>query len=212
MMDKKGVTTIFLIRHGESEINREKPRRLGGMKSNSPLSELGVEQAELTSRYMRDFAIQAFYSSPLDRAYVTAEIIARPHGKPVGKVQGFIENDCGRWEGKTYEEIMLNEREYYDKWMAHPETVPLPEGEDYRQVQERALAALDEVVARHPGESVVIVSHNTVLKVLISHALGLDLSNSRNVKTGNLGITILESKNEKLSVRTLNSIFHLKKY
>ena len=211
-MEKKSVTTIFLIRHGESEINKMKPRRLGGMKSNSPLSELGVEQAELTSKFMRDFTIHAFYSSPLDRAYVTAEIIARPHGKPVEKIQGFIENDCGRWEGKTYEEIMLNEREYYDKWMAHPEAVPLPEGEDYRQVQQRAVAALNAVVARRPGEAVVIVSHNTVLKVMIAHVLGLDLSKSRNVKTSNLGITILESKNETLSVRSFNLVFHLKKY
>ena len=127
-------------------------------------------------------------------------------------MQGFIENDCGRWEGRTYEDIMASEREYYDKWMAHPETVPLPEGENYQQVQERALSALNEIVERNTGRTLLVAAHNTVLKVILAHALGLHISQSRNVKTSNLGISILENKNGKLAVRTLNAVFHLKKY
>ncbi len=211
-MGDSSVTTIFLVRHGESEINRLKPRRLGGMKSDAPLTQLGIEQATLTSEFMRDFNIHAFYASPLDRAYRTAEIIAARHGKAVEKVRGFIENDCGRWEGLTYEEIMANERDYYDKWMEHPEVVSLPDGENYLQVQQRALAALDEIVSRHSGETVLIVSHNTVLKVIIARAMDLNISKCRSIKTGNLGITTLESENGRLSARTVNSIFHLKKY
>ena len=211
-MDRDNKTTIFLIRHGQSEINILRPRRIGGMKSNAQLTQTGIEQAKLTSELVREFTFHAFYSSPLDRALKTAEIIAAPHGKPVEKIRGFIENDCGRWEGLSYDEIMKNDREYYDKWMADSEVVPFPEGENYQQVLDRALAALDEIIKRHPGETVLIVSHNAVLKVLIAHALGLPTSKCRSIKTSNLGITVLESKNGRFSVRTLNSIFHLRRF
>ena len=171
MSEKK---TIFLIRHGETEWNR-----LGKFRGRNelPLNENGMNSAHITGEELRDSHIEIFFTSPLKRAVQTAEIISEyiPNSKVVKDV-GFQNINIGEWEGMTKAEVKIKYLKEYEMWFNEPENLIVPGGESIIDVQKRAFKRLQDLVQLN-YHTMAIVSHRSVLKVLLANILGMKEKN-----------------------------------
>ena len=162
---RMGVTRIWLVRHGEPEA-----RGLCYGSLDVPLSEHGREQIRLTAGHLKDETLSAIYTSPLSRARESADLIA---GASIQVVAAFSEMNFGAFEGLSFAEIEERYPEIYRHWMAAPTEVKFPDGESFSEMKSRVLAAFDEIRARHDGETIAIVSHAGVNRIVIAWALGI---------------------------------------
>jgi len=157
------MTRLILVRHGETDWNLE--GRWQG-QSDVPLNQRGLEQAARLARELaRTYSIGAIYSSDLSRALHTAEAIAVETGRPVHVDARLRESNLGEWEGLQIQTIQETYREVFDKRVLDPWTVAPPGGETAWEVRQRIADALSDMAARHPGETVVVVTHGFVLAV-----------------------------------------------
>lgn len=184
---------LWLIRHGESEGNRDK---IYQGQNDLPLSSRGYEQtALLAGRLAALHQIQPFsaiYSSDLQRAWQTAVPCAEAIGLPLLPHAGLREIDVGAWSGLTFAHI---QERFPDEW-ADSYPVMDPDrvrggGESYRQAQQRALTALCEIVRAHPGQRVLVFFHGGVLQSVLTHVLQMPLPNKRFLHTANTSISRL---------------------
>ncbi len=165
--------TVYLLRHGETEYHAQQ-RLLGRLDIG--LNEKGRQQAERVASFFRGIGLDAVYSSPLRRCMETAAPTARDHGLPVEAVEGLLEVDMGEWDGRTFQELFQSEGELVGRWMRNPSSVTIPGGEDFGAVRRRVMAAVREIVSRHPGnDRVLIVSHGGPIRGILCEALGMDL-------------------------------------
>ncbi len=166
-------TTIILVRHGQTAWNREE--RFRG-RANIPLDETGLAQAEITARYvLAHWTPAAVYCSPLQRARQTAEKIAEPLQLHERVHPGLLDIDYGAWEGYTPDDLRDQGWEKaLETWYTQPHDAPIPGGETLQVVRLRAMGALGEIVERHRGETVVIVAHTVVNRLILLGILGLD--------------------------------------
>lgn len=162
---------VFLIRHGETPWNTKEVFR---GRIDIPLSEEGLMQAEKTGDALVSCTLGAVYTSPQKRSFETARIIGEKQNIPPIPLTGFMDVSFGEWEGKQLKEVKETYPDLYQKWRENPEKVGFPEGESLDDVRERSCKELERLVAQHNGETVVIVTHRVVLKVLICWLLGLD--------------------------------------
>jgi len=201
---------LFLVRHGATDENLAMPYRLQGQRVDPPLNELGRRQAERAAAVLQGRPLAVAYSSPLQRARQTAEILASPHGLPVRVVDELIECDVGKWEGMSWEQVRQRYPEAFGRFMADPARFPYLAGESFQDVHDRAMPKLRELVAQHEAGDLLVVTHNIVGRVLLAGVLGLPLRNARALKLDNCGISVLAiDGSNTLSVQTINSAFHL---
>ncbi len=201
------MTHIYLVRHGQTAWNREEIFR---GRSDVPLDETGLRQAELAGLYFKELKIYAIYSSPLSRAWQTAEKIAEPHGLRVQPLQGIIDMSFGKWEGHPHEEIKRMDPETYRLWREEPHRAKLPGGETLDEVRDRAMAALEEVIQIHPEGTIVLVSHRVVNKVLLCGILGLDNSHFWQIIQDTTAINLIRCQKGRYFLVLMNETCHLK--
>lgn len=159
---------LVLLRHGQTELSVE--RRYSG-RGDAPLTPLGADQAAAAARRIgARGAITAVVTSPLARACATAEASAAALGVPVAVDDDLIETDFGAWEGLTFREAAARDPGLHARWLGDP-AVPPPGGESFLQVAERVRRARRRIAAEHPGESVLVVSHVTPIKMVLREAL-----------------------------------------
>jgi len=207
--DDANMTKIILIRHGETDWNRDKIYR---GRIDIELNERGIEQASTLGETLKDVELEAIYSSPLKRAYKTAQIIARSHKLEVESEEGFIDFDYGKWIGLSQDEVRARFPDLYKRWRFEPSIVKIPEGESLDSVAERGIVALKDISAKHQGGIVAIVSHRVVNKVLLCAILDLDNSHFWNIKQDNCAMNIFEySKDENPIVHLINDTCHLRR-
>ena len=200
------MTTVYLVRHVQTAWNKEEVFR---GRADIPLNETGHKEALLTGQYLRGVKVDWVYSSPLSRAVETAEAIVRHKGKEVGILEGLIDIDFGQWQGISHEEVRERYGELYRQWKDVPHLVRFPEGETLEEVSERALRAIDEVVQNHADETLVMVSHRVVNKVVLCGILELDNSHFWQIGQDTGCINILEF-GEGFTLRCLNDTCHLR--
>jgi len=162
-------TTVWLIRHGTPD--GAEGRCYG--RYDIPLSSAGIEQAGRLASRLEVERLARVYASPLRRALDTARIIAESHDVPVEPAGSFVEIHFGDFEGLTYDEIQARFPEAFQLWMEQPANVQFPNGECFQDMRVRVLRAMDSVVAYHPAESVAIVTHAGVIRLLIAEALSI---------------------------------------
>jgi broad specificity phosphatase PhoE len=161
---------IYFVRHGQSEWNAT--QRFQG-RGNSNLSDLGRRQAERSGRLLAGLDIQALFSSPLDRARQTAEIVNRHLGLSLVVDERIKEWDCGDWSGHLREEVLMRWPEEWAARQADMFHYRGPSCENYPDMFDRArpfVAGLE----RHGAERIAVVSHGMIGKVMIAILLGLD--------------------------------------
>ncbi|UCD85281.1 MAG: histidine phosphatase family protein [Deltaproteobacteria bacterium] len=201
------MTKIYLIRHGQTDWNREEIFR---GRADRPLNEVGGWEAGALSRALADVTIDFIYSSPLIRAQDTARPIASAHGLKVIPLPGIIDIDYGDWQGLSHDQAKEQYPELYRKWQEHPEQVEFPGGESLNMVRERVMSAFKEIVTRHPEQSGVVVSHRVVNKVLLCAILGLDNSHFWEIKQDTAAFNIINCADESMAIQVMNDTCHLK--
>ena len=165
------MTRFILVRHGQTEWNRVE--RFRG-RADVSLNDAGLAQADATGRRVaEEWRPVAVYTSPLSRAQVTAEAIARRIGLPVLPLDGVIDIDYGAWQGLTPDEVRGRWPDLLEAWYAAPHTVQVPGGESLAGLRERAMSAIRELASRHGDETVAVVSHTVVNRVILLAILGL---------------------------------------
>ena len=201
------MTSIYLVRHGQTAWNKEEIFR---GRTDVPLDEIGLKQAELSGQYFKGMEIHAIFSSPLSRAWQTAEKVAEFHNLKVQSLQGIVDMSFGNWEGHPHQEIRQTDSKTYRQWVETPHLVRLPGGEGLDDVRVRAMASLEEVIRLHPGKTIVLVSHRVVNKVIICGILGLDNSHFWQITQDPTAINLIQYKNGKYILSLMNETCHLK--
>jgi broad specificity phosphatase PhoE len=201
------MTSIYLVRHGQTAWNKEEIFR---GRTDVPLDETGLKQAELAGGYFKGMEIHAIYSSSLSRAWQTAQKIAQFHDLKVQPLDGIIDMSFGNWEGRPHQEIRENDMETYRHWRDEPHLVRLLGGESLDDVRVRSMASLEEVIRGHPGKTLVLVSHRVVCKVLICAILGLDNSHFWQITQDTTAINLIQYRDGKYILSLMNETCHLK--
>ena len=163
-------TTFYLVRHGETELNRKDCFRGA---SDVDLNELGKKQAEEVGEGFKNIKLDAVLSSPMKRAWYTAECIARRKDMPIRPEPAFRNIDLGPWNGKPKEEVKKNHPELWKIWLTHPESLTIEGAESLRDVQKRAWSRLLELKDEFAGKKVLIVTHTTVIKPVLAAAMNI---------------------------------------
>ena len=197
---------LFAVRHGETDWSRE--RRFAGAR-DVPLTPAGRVQSEAVARALAGGAVAAVYTSPLERARTSAEVIAKPHRLAVSVEPAFREMAFGEWEGLTRDEAAARFPESMAAWAATPHLVVPPGGEALTDVAARVAQGVRELIALHEGETVVLVSHAIVTRLLVLAALGLGAERLWTVDASPAGITEIEYQGAWVTVHRMNTLAHL---
>lgn len=159
------MTTILLARHGETDWNRE--GRFQGW-ADPPLNATGLAQAVDLSVGLMAEELTAVYSSPLRRAYETAEVVAASRGLEPVTVDGLREVDVGSWSGLTREEIERRFPEQYARW--HDYGQGWEDGETYEEMAERVIRTVLELAALHDRQRILAVTHGGPMRAASAFA------------------------------------------
>lgn len=163
--------TIVLVRHGENDWSKK--NKLAGRIPGVHLNETGHQQAHAAAQRLAALPIKAVYSSPVTRCLETAAYIADTHSLTIQHVSELAEVDYGEWEGKKIKK--LAKRPLWRAVQFFPSRARFPQGEALRDVQHRAIQAIEEIAGRHEKETVVIVSHADLIRLVLAHYLGVHM-------------------------------------
>ncbi len=194
-------TLIFLLRHGEVVL-AETRRFIGS--TDVPLSERGEAQAAAQAERLRAVPLAALYSSDLERARRTGEIVGAPHGLAPIVVPALREMAMGRWERLTAEEIERREPEAFRVWMGKVGEFAFPEGESVPDLATRAWPAFERLAVLHAGSAIAVVAHGGTNRVLLCRALGVPISRLLALGQDYAGLSVLEHREEGWSIRSVN--------
>ena len=195
---------LILIRHGETLWNKE--GRIQGT-SDIELSDAGIEQARRLAFSLKDSAIGAIHVSPLRRAYATAEIINAFHRKKMIVHPELTEMDQGDFEGLSFQELMVREKEFLHRWISDPACVKMPHGESLTELQERAWPPIEKMIAC--GEDALVVSHNFTIAAILCRLRNISLSGFRSTCVDNASKTQISIQNGEVCVEMINDRSHL---
>lgn len=182
-------TMVFLVRHGKTPTTGAV---LPGRAKGLHLAPEGVAQAERAAERLAGLGsgrIDAVYASPMERTQETARPIAKALGLRVRTAKGLIEADFGQWTGRK-----LSELRKLPEWQTvqrYPSGFRFPGGESFLEMQTRMVDQIAELVAKHPGETIVATSHADTIKAAVAHAMGTHLDHFQRIVIGQCSITAI---------------------
>lgn len=201
------LSKIYLIRHGQSEWN--KLYKIQGQK-DTKLTDIGKQQAmNLGDRLIKE-NIDIIYSSDLERAYITANIISKMINKPVVPNVSIREIGFGPWEGLSLAEIKKRFNKEYSIWLNEPHKLNLEGAENLQILKDRAMKFVNQVINENKGKNIAIVSHSATLKIIILGLLGIDISFYKNITLSNVSLSIVECRDYNNVLTLLNDTSHIK--
>lgn len=204
------ITKLFLVRHGQSAGNAE--GRFGG-HSPTPLSTLGVKQADAAALALQKEGITAIFSSDLLRAVQTAEPLSRLIDVPVTPTSAFRERNVGVLEGLTFDESKAAYPDDFYALVNRNLNHKITDGESYRQLLERSTQELWKILNSHMGDRIAIFSHTGVICYLTLHLMGAIHHGTKTTPwliTSNCGINRFEIRSRRnIRVVALNDTRHL---
>jgi len=218
------VTTLYLIRHGETE-GSETKRYKGTI--DVPLSKKGVMQMEQLLKYIvkeikncsnppsplllkggKGGLLSAVYCSDLSRAVKSAEIIARPHSLNPIIVPSLRERNFGLWEGMSFDEIREKYPIEFDAWAGNPLKFSPMGGESTMEMKERVIGAFDTIITNHKGENVAMIAHGGVNRIVLCHLMGVPLENIFRIEQDYGALNIVEFWDRYPVVKLINGIIN----
>ncbi|MGH7092261.1 MAG: histidine phosphatase family protein, partial [Stellaceae bacterium] len=202
------MTRILLVRHGH--VPGISPERFRG-RADLPLTQEGRRQAELTARRL-SVAWQpvAIYCSPLSRCRDTGAAIVRPFSLTPIPLAGLVDTDYGQWQGLTPEEARSRWPQEVDVWYRTPDQAKIPGGETLHEVRARVAADLDAVCVKHPADTIIMVGHDSVNRVILLHALGTSLAHYWRLRQSPCAINELEWGQGGFVIVSMNQTDHLR--
>lgn len=195
------MTTIYVIRHGQSMGNLE--RRLLG-HTDLPLTDLGKKQAERAAAYLAPFGITRVYSSDLQRAMQTVAPLSEKLSLPLIPEPGLREIDAGDWEGLPFTEIKQKWAEEYHVFRADLGRSTPPHGESTQHAADRLYETISRIVRENEGEKILLASHAAVICMFTARVLGLAPQDVQRLRlASNASVSVFEHDGER---------FHLAAY
>jgi broad specificity phosphatase PhoE len=202
------MTCIVLVRHGQTEWNRVE--RFRG-RADVPLNETGLAQAEATGRRVAsEWLPAAIYASPLSRAVKTAEAIAQHFSLPVQVHPGIADIDFGQWQGLTPDEVETRWPQIHHAWYTAPHTARIPGGETLNDLRMRGMMAVSELAACHSGQTIVLVGHTVINRVILLGVLGLGNDRFWHLQQDTCAINVFTTENGEFTLVSLNDTCHLR--
>ncbi|MFM8861788.1 MAG: MSMEG_4193 family putative phosphomutase [Acidimicrobiia bacterium] len=195
-------TLVLLVRHGRTPTTGT---TLPGRARGLHLAPEGVAQAEDAARRIvaTGRRISAVYASPLERTRETAKPIAAATGQKVRIDRGLLECDFGDWTGRRLTDLM--KKPEWTTVQRHPSGFRFPNGESFMEMQTRIVETIDELVAAHPGETIVAVSHADPIKAFVAHALGTHLDLFQRIVISPCSVTAVLRSPSGPAVLTVNA-------
>jgi probable phosphoglycerate mutase len=195
-------TLVLLVRHGQTPTTGSSlPGRAPGLH----LADTGRAQAEAAATRIASLkSVAAIYASPLERTRETAAPIAKARGLKVQATRGLLECDFGDWTGSLLKDLFK-----LPEWATvqrYPSGFRFPNGESFTEMQQRITGTIATLVAKHPGETIVAVSHADPIKAAIAHAMGTHLDLFQRIVVSPCSVTAIAYGTSGPVVLTVNSL------
>jgi broad specificity phosphatase PhoE len=200
------LTRLFIIRHGETEGNKNKIYR---GRWDLPLNDKGLKQVENAGAALEQVRLDAIFASPLERTLQTATAVAKFQKVEPQIEPGLIDIDYGQWTRMPDSEVARSHPDIYTRWSQRPETVSFPDGEGLADVRRRVEPLLARVGKEYPGQNVALCGHRVSVKMILMVALGLPDSAFWRVKVDTASISVVDFDTE-FSLVFANDTCHLK--
>jgi probable phosphoglycerate mutase len=200
------VTTLLLVRHGETPWNVES--RIQG-HLDIALNPLGVAQAEAVGKRLASEPFDAIYSSDLIRALQTARLAVSDPGRNIIRDQRLRERHLGVLQGLTAEEAMAAHPAAWKAFKSRDPDLELAGGEKLGEFSRRVVDFVEAVLKAHAGGRVVLVTHGGVLDAAYRHALGMPLSVSRNFPIYNASVNVISNHDGRWKIESWGDVSHL---
>lgn len=194
--------SIIFLRHGQAKNNTE--RILAGRTPGVPLTEEGVDQSEKAAKFLEEMNISAIYSSPIERAKNTAEIVGKHNSIDVRIDDRLIELDMGKFTGKPYDEIFSSHGNVFMKFYRGELEIAHNGVETFEEVKKRILDMVDHVIDNHPDENVVLVTHMDPIKAMLSTVVSFSPENLYELIIPNASLNIFREYKRKFSISGIN--------
>ncbi len=193
---------IIFLRHGQAKNNTE--RILAGRTEGVPLTDIGIKQAEDTAQLLEHMNISQIYSSPIQRAKHTAEIVGKQNSLDVIIDDRLIELDMGKFTGMPYDEIFNDHGNVFMKFYNGELEIAHNGVETFSEVKKRVLGIVDHVIDKHPDENVLLVTHMDPIKAMLSTIVDLSPTNLFELIIANASLNIFRENERKFSLSGLN--------
>jgi probable phosphoglycerate mutase len=201
------VTRLLLVRHSETQWNRE--GRYQGQQ-DSPVTPEGLAQAEAVAGRLRSVHIDALYASDLGRCITTARAIERATGAPLQVDERLRERNHGLFEGLTKAEVKQRYPEAYAAYRGpQGSDYVLPGGESRRQVYQRAVAVMEDLAARRRGEQIAVVGHAGFFYVFFNYVMSVPIDVRNVFVIRNCSLSVLSVDGKRWRVESLGDVCHL---
>jgi phosphoserine phosphatase len=202
------VTRFILVRHGQTEWNRIE--RFRG-RADVPLNDTGLAQAAATGeRIAAEWSPTAIYSSPLSRAVQTAEAIATHYAISVQVHPGLADIDYGEWQGLTPDDARTRWPDAVEAWYSRPQEARIPGGETLGDLRRRGMATVKEIGNRHTEQTIVLVGHTVINRIILLGVMGLGNDRFWRVRQEPCAINVFESDAGDYVLVSLNDTCHLR--
>ena len=195
---------IIFLRHAQAENNTK--RILAGRTKGVPLTKTGIEQAERIAKYLEPLDISAIYSSPIERASHTAEIVAKSKSLGYELDDRLMEIDMGKFTRMNYDDMFAKYGNIFLKFYENDSVISEHEVETFPDVQKRVLDMVDHVVEKHKNENVILVTHMDPIKSMLAKVMDLKPKTLFELIIANASFTILTEQERKFSLSAINAM------
>jgi len=195
---------IIFLRHAQAENNTK--RILAGRTEGVSLTKTGIQQAERISEYLKPLDISAIYSSPIERAKHTAEIVTKNSAIDVELDDRLTEIDMGKFTRMNYDDMFAKYGNIFLKFYENDPVIAEHEVETFPNVQKRILDMVDHVIKKHKNENVILVTHMDPIKSMLANVMDLKPKTLFELIIANASFTILTEQERKFSLSAINAM------
>ena len=195
---------IIFLRHAQAENNTK--RILAGRTEGVPLTKTGIEQAERIAKYLAPIDISAIYSSPIERAKHTAEIVAKNCSLDVVLDERLTEINMGKFTRMNYDDMFAKYGNIFLKFYENDPVISEHEVETFPNVQKRVLDLVDHVLKKHNNENVILVTHMDPIKSMLAKVMNLAPETLFELIIANASLTIVKEQDKKFSLSAINAM------
>jgi len=195
---------IIFLRHAQAENNTK--RILAGRTEGVPLTKTGIEQAEQIAKYLAPIDISAIYSSPIERAKHTAEIVAKNSSLEVVLDERLTEINMGKFTRMNYDDMFTKYGNIFLKFYENDPVISEHEVETFPDVQKRVLDMVDHVLKKHNNENVILVTHMDPIKSMLAKVMNLVPKTLFELIIANASLTVITEQDKKFSLSAINAM------
>ena len=195
---------IIFLRHAQAENNTK--RILAGRTEGVPLTKTGIQQAEQISEYLKPLDISAIYSSPIERAKHTAEIVTKNSAIDVELDDRLTEIDMGKFTRMNYDDMFAKYGNIFLKFYENDPVISEHEVETFPDVQKRVLEMVDHVLKKHNNENVILVTHMDPIKSMLAKVMNLVPKTLFELIIANASLTIIKEQDKVFSLSAINAM------